>query len=260
MDFAASQSAFATALLQADRPVPDGITTVRGDADPARFAVYRNNVFVGLTRALAQRFPVTEKLVGPAFFLAMARAYAQDHKPASPLIINYGNYFADFIASFAPASGLVYLSDVARIEAAWTHAYHAADAPALDLAALAALAPETLADLQLSPHPSAHLILSDHPAGSIWNAHQQNPVRPVMDWQPQAMLVLRPEMTVDIHILPPQDAVFASLLFRGLSLGEAAETAFSANDAFDFGAALAGLTGLGAFATLQKDQGQIDED
>jgi len=257
MDFAASQSAFAIALLHADNPVPEGITTFRGDADPARFAIYRNNVFAGLTRALAQRFPVTEKLVGPAFFLMMARAYAQDHKPASPLIIDYGDDFPDFIAGFPPAGGIVYLSDVARIEAAWTRAYHAADVPALAFATLSAIEPETLADLRLYPHPSAHLIPSDHPAGTIWSAHQQDLVLPVTDWRPQAVLVVRPEMTVIVHILPPQDAVFASLLFRGAPLGEAAETALAANHAFDFGAALIGLTGLGAFATPQQDQGKI---
>ncbi|MBZ9790251.1 DNA-binding domain-containing protein [Rhizobium sp. 3T7] len=257
MDFAASQTAFADALLHADRPVPDGITTARGEADAARFAVYSNNVFVGLSKALAQHFPVTERLVGSEFFVAMARAYAQDHKPASPLIIEYGGDFPDFIASFQPASKLAYLPDVARIEAAWMRAYHAVDAAPLDLAVLAAVAPERLADLRLVPHPSAGLIRSDCPVGSIWSAHQQETVTPVADWRPQDVLVVRPEMTVNVHILPPQDAVFATCLFNAATLGAAAEAAFAAGPAFDFGTALIGLASLGAFRALQPDEGTV---
>jgi hypothetical protein len=250
MRFAASQNAFADALLNADRPVPDGITTTRGDADAARFAVYRNNVFVGLTRVLAQHFPVTERLVGSEFFAVMARAYAQDHKPTSPMIIGYGGDFPDFIANFQPAKTLAYLPDVARVETAWMYAYHAADMPPLEFPVLAAIPPEMLPDVRLVPHPSAKLIRSQHPIGSIWGAHQQ-------ETQPETVLVLRPEMAVGVHVLPPQDAVFAAMLFNAATLGEAAEAAFAANPEFDFGAALVGLARLGAFSALQPDEGNV---
>ncbi|WP_208605619.1 HvfC/BufC N-terminal domain-containing protein [Rhizobium aegyptiacum] len=252
MDFATSQSAFADALLDADRPVPDGIVNAGGRPDPARFAVYRNNVFVGLTKALAQRFPVTERLVGSEFFVAMARAYAQGHQPASPLIMKYGDGFPDFVADFEPARALAYLPDVARLEAAWTDAYHAADCEPLDLAALGAVAPEMLSDLRLVRHPSAHLIRSRFPIGSIWSAHQEEVVSPVSDWGGQAVLVLRPEMSVNVHVLPPQDAVFAASLFNAATLGEAADAAFAAAPEFDFGTALVGLAGLGAFIAFQR--------
>ncbi|WP_416340311.1 DNA-binding domain-containing protein [Rhizobium mulingense] len=257
MDFATSQNAFAGALLHADQPVPDGITTARGGADAARFAVYRNNVFVGLTKALARHFPVTERLVGTEFFMAMARAYAQDHKPASPLMIEYGGDFPDFIASFRPARELAYLPDVARMEVACMRAYHAADALPLDLAVLAAATPEMLANLRLVAHPSAGLIQSDYPIGSIWSAHQQEMVTPVADWLPETVLVLRPEMTVDVHILPPQDAIFATSLFKDATLSVAAEAAFAASPEFDFGTALLGLVSLGAFSALHQDEGNV---
>lgn len=252
MDFAASQDAFAQALLNAGRPLPAGVTTARGEADASRFAIYRNNVFVGLTRALAQRFPVTEQLVGTEFFTAMARAFAQDNKPASPLIIAYGDSFPDFIAGFAPAAALAYLADVARIEAAWTRAYHAADAPLLDLAALSARAPDDLVHLRLPPHPSAALICSEHPVGTIWAAHQGDEVVPVETWRAETVLVVRPVMTVELNILPPQDAAFARALFGGAPLGEAAAIAVAGAPAFDVGTALVGLHALGAFAALHQ--------
>ena len=61
----------------------------------------------------------------------MARAYALAEPPRSPVLMDYGAGFADFIAGFAPAASLPYLPDVARIERAWREAYHAADAEPL---------------------------------------------------------------------------------------------------------------------------------
>lgn len=252
MSFATSQDDFAHALLHPAQPVPAGITTARGTADAARFAVYRNNVFVGLTRALAQRFPVTARLVGAEFFTAMARVYAQDHKPVSPVIIDYGDDFPAFIAGFEPAAEIVYLADVARLEAAWTRAYHAADAAPLALAALGTVPQEALLHLRLRPHPSAALVHSGHPVGTIWAAHQDAAVVPVAHWQAETVLVLRPEMAVNVHILPPQDAIFAQALFAGAALGEAAEAALAREPGFDIGAASVGLLALGAFAGISQ--------
>lgn len=240
-----TQHDFATALLEPGALPPAGITTARGEVDPARFAVYRNNVFVSLTRALAQRFPVTERLVGAEFFRGMARAYAQDNTPATPLMFAYGADFPDFVAEFGPAAALTYLPDVARLEAAWTDAYHAADAVPLTPADLAGLGP-SLETARLTPHPAARLVVSDHPIGSIWAAHQGDEVKPVPEWRPESVLVVRPQMEVRVHVLPAQDAGFAASLMQGASLGAAAQLAAD-DPEFDFGAALVGLCALGAF-------------
>ncbi|MBX4949819.1 DUF2063 domain-containing protein [Rhizobium binae] len=257
MSFIESQNSFAAALLHPDRPLPEGITTARGAADLSRFAVYRNNVYVGLTTALGERFPVTKRLVGSDFFAGMARAYAADHKPASPLIMYYGDDFPDFIAEFPPAASVVYLADVARIEVAWTRAYHAADFLPLIAAALGGIAPERLADVVLVPHPSARLVRSDFPAGAIWSAHQAETLAPVADWHAEAVLIVRPALHVEVHIIPPRDAAFAALLLEGATLGEAAEAAFTANPAFQFGSALIGLIGLGAFSAFEPNEGNL---
>ena len=58
--------------------------------------------------------------------------FVREQPPRSPLLAIYGDEFADFIAAFEPARELPYLADVARLEAARTRAYHAADATPLD--------------------------------------------------------------------------------------------------------------------------------
>src|SRR5258707_7834403 len=119
---------FADALLNADQPIPCGITAHNAAIPARRFAVYRNNVVVGLGKALKSRFPVVEKIVGEEFFAAMARVFVKEQPPRSPLLATYGDVFPAFIAAFEPARELPYLSDVARLGAARTRAYHAADA------------------------------------------------------------------------------------------------------------------------------------
>lgn len=243
------QADFAAALFDPGG-LPVGTTTARGQADAVRFGVYRNNVMVALTQALKQRFPVVLRLVGEDFFQTLAKDFVRAEKPRSPLIFQYGDSFADFIDAYAGAASVPYLGDVARVEAAWTDAYHAADAGVLSVGDLAAIHPGDLLSLTLRPHPAAALILSPHPAGSIWSANQQAHVQPVASWQPEAVLVTRPALEVGVHILPKQDRDFASALFNGSTLGEAAE---GAGGDFDFGAALVGLVSLGAFQQTPID-------
>jgi len=257
MGFRASQDAFARAVTDPESALPDGITSRRGEADATRFAVYRNNVMVGLTRTLEKRFPVVTRLVGEDFFAGMARAYVRTELPRSPVMFEYGDSFADFIAGHAPAAGVRYLADVARVEAAWTRAYHAEDAAALAVADLAAIPAEDLGATTLVRHPAAELVRSPHPAGSIWGAHQVETVEQPRDWNAEAVLIIRPAMDVSVTVVPQRDAVFAEALFAGGTLAEAAQAALDADQDFDFGAALVGLVSLGAFRAPSNQGDQI---
>lgn len=260
MSHAATEAAFAAAILDPALPPPAGLTTTRGAPDEKRFAVYRNNVAVGLRKALATRFRVVERLVGEEFFALMARAYIAGARPASPLLFAYGDDFADFIDGFTPAAALPYLADVARIEAAVTRAYHAGDVAPLAVAQLAALPPERLAETRLAPHPAATLVRSRFAVGSIWQAHQHETVEPVSAAGGEAVLVVRPGLEVGVQILPARDVGFAAALLAGQALGDAAAQALAADESFDFGSALVGLTGLGAFAgTTGMDEGGEDD-
>ena len=245
-----NQAEFTACLFDPSTAVPAGVTTAHGAPDSKRFDVYRNNVIVALIGALEQRFPVTRRLVGGEFFRGMARVFIGVSKPASPLIFQYGDDFPGFIAAFDPARPVPYLGDVARLEAFWSRAYHAVDAAPLELAALAAIEPEALHLTKLVPHPSAALISSPWPVGSIWEAHQHASIASSAHAGPQTILVVRPEADVNVHILPPQDTLFAESLFARMTLGAAAEAAARDKD-FEFGTALVGLVSLAAFLSIE---------
>ena len=83
---AASQTDFAQSLLDPDRPVPAGLMAHTSQRPVRRFAVYRNNVAIALTQALADTFPVVKQLVGDEFFDAMAGVYLREQPPRSPVL------------------------------------------------------------------------------------------------------------------------------------------------------------------------------
>ena len=99
-------------------PLPPGVTARDPSQAERRFAVYRNNVAVGLTEALRAGFPVVEKLVGATFFAAMVGIFLRNNPPQSRIMMLYGDRLPQFVADFPPLAAYPYLADVARIELA----------------------------------------------------------------------------------------------------------------------------------------------
>jgi hypothetical protein len=237
---------FADALLNADQPVPCGITAHNTAVPARRFAVYRNNVVVGLGKALKSRFPVVEKIVGEEFFAAMARVFVKEQPPRSPLLATYGDNFPAFIAAFEPARGLPYLADVALLEAARTRAYHAADAKPLGAEHFATLDSHAVGVILIDMHPSTAIVRSPYPIVTIWamNSGEQE-LAPIENWHGEDALISRPYLEVGVRVLPPGGAAFVLALAAGRPLGEAAEVALADNPDFDLTANIAGLMGSG---------------
>ena len=241
------QHEFAAALLVPAMSVPAGLRGGGRQDHERRFAVHRNNVVVSLVDALAETFPVCQALVGEGFFRAMARERVLADPPRSPVLIDYAEGFADFVAGFAPAASVPYLADVARIEALRVRAYHAADAPPVAQAVYRELiaAPEALAAARLTLHPACHWLRSDYAAHSIWLAHQEleDPSSADLDGidvdQAEDVLVVRPAFDVVVTALPRGAIEFLEALRGGHALATAFIAAQAAVDDIDSGALFA---------------------
>lgn len=197
---------------------PDFVAS--GDAPDRRFAVYRNNVQHGLSRALAARFPVVERLVGVDFFAATARVYASASPPESPVLMHWGDSFADFLAGFPPAQSLPYLPDVARLEWLRGRAYHARDTVAADPSALLEA---DAAAMHLRLAPSVYLFESKWPAVSIWRRNQPGGATQALPKGGEiALIARRPDFEVIVEPLDPAQAAVLRALQAGASLGHAA--------------------------------------
>jgi hypothetical protein len=103
MSFETTVRAFAAALGEPSASPPAMTHGRLGAPDASRFAVYRNNVAVGLIGALEARYPVSRRLTGDELFRAMARAFAHAHRPRSPVMIAYGAEFPEFVADYLAA-------------------------------------------------------------------------------------------------------------------------------------------------------------
>lgn len=238
--------AFITSLLDPQADVPQGLQNPGGAPATKRFDVYRNNVAVGLTDALTAAFPVVHKLVGDAFFRAMAGVYLRKHPPKSPLMMFYGDAMPGFLRRFAPAKTLPYLPDVAALELAMRHAYHAADATAIDAAALAALDPDRLMGTRLMLAPATQVVSSDYPVHAIYRANTvADAPKPVM--RAESVLITRPGFDPALHPINAAAAACITALSQGQPLGQAMT---QAGDDLDLGAVLGVLLAQGAITEI----------
>ncbi len=242
------QREFAAALLNPDTPVPHGLVGPDREPSKGRFAVYRNNVVAGLVEALKAAFPAVCRVVGDEFFAAMARIYVALEPPRSPIMLDYGATFPDFIGMFEPAERVPYLADVARIERAWAEAYHAAEGSPIEPARLATIDSRSLPRVSFTLHPSVRLVRSSFPAVQIWLMNIDGGVPAALDifGGGENALVIRPVAEVEVRRVPAGAATFILSLAAGETVADATTLALDENPRFDLAGALRDLFAIHA--------------
>jgi hypothetical protein len=242
------QRGFAAAVLDPALPAPAGLVGPDGRHSLLRFGVYRNNVIVGLMQALRDAYPAVHRIVGADFFHAMARAYVAVEPPRSPMMFDYGVGFPEFVGRFEPAAVLPYLPDVARIERAWTEAYHSAEAAPIGPSTFSEIDPGLLPDIGFVLHPSVRIVRSCFPALTIWQMNVAGGVPGQVDLTSggEDVLVLRPEAEVEVRLIPEGSPDFIRALSSGRSVSAAFERALVADPHFDLSANLTDLIQVGA--------------
>lgn len=215
----------------------DGLTV------DARLAIYRHHVFATLTDALKATYPVVCRLVDERFFGYAADRYIRQHPPAGPCLFEYGETFADFLATFPPCRDLAYLPDVARLEWAMNVAEHADDVVSLDGRALQELDPADTPRLTFAFDPSLTLLESPWPIDRIWRANQPDAVEASVDLAAGGIRleVRRVGGDVVFRALGPAIRAFRQALIEGRTLGGAAAAALALESAFDLAGALRAL-------------------
>lgn len=245
------QIAFHAALMDPCRAVPDGLIDPEGRAAGKRFDVYRNNVVGSLSGALAEAFPAIRKILGGENFGRLAGAFVRRYPPETPMIAFYGAALPDFLETFPPVRRLGYLPDVARLELAMRHSYHAADSTPMDARALQALASERLLGARFSIAPSVRIVASDWPVASIWSFNLEDGPKP--DMRGETALVTRPGFDPQVTRLSPAGGVFVSALAGAETFGTALEAATNIEPDFDLAQALGALIAGNALVALYEE-------
>ncbi|MGZ8273478.1 MAG: HvfC/BufC family peptide modification chaperone [Burkholderiaceae bacterium] len=259
IDLAAYQDAFAAALL-ADVPVERASPEIAHLVRQPGFAVYRNTVMKGCIDALQANYPTVERLVGEEWFRAAAAVFARTRLPAQPSLLSYGDGLPTFLESFGPAREVPYLAAVARVDRWWTEAHAAADAPLLDAAQLAALAPDAMASRVLTVHPAARWGWSDDwPIYRLWVRNREGGAAGdvLVDWTGEGVLVTRAVGPVAVEALGRGGVALLDACAAGSSIDVAVGKALEAQADSDIAALICQFLRAGAFSgvrTIAKEE------
>jgi len=246
------QSAFAAALLDPARQVPEGLEHPFGGPAGKRFDIYRNTVAVSLTDALETGFPTIRKLVGAEFFKAMAGVFLRAHPPEDPRLATYGGQFPGFLARFKPVAHLPYLPDIAKLDLGLRQSYHAADTAPLSVTGLSPAAVMALRPL-LAP---ATLVLSSRFAiHDIWR-YNAEPGAPKPGTAAQDVILTRPGFDPQPHLLPESGITLARHLKGKLTLSEALMATLAIAPGADAAALVSLFLSTGAL-TLDAPEGPL---
>ncbi len=249
------QQAFAADLWSDDLHHMQGLILDDQLSAARCFNVYRNNFQSSLTDALAAIYPVVAQLVGSEFFSFMADRYLRTHPSRSGNLHNLGCALAQFLDCFQAVSKLQYLADVARLEWAYHTVFHASAPTSFDPNALEQVAAEDYPKLRFNLGLACRLVCSTYPISRIWKVNQDGYVgdkKVNLDDGPESVLVIRPELEVELWRLDAAESALLGSLESGNNLGDAVEASLKFSPDFDLQSALVRYLSSGALVAAKN--------
>ncbi|MGB1239462.1 MAG: putative DNA-binding domain-containing protein [Pseudomonadales bacterium] len=186
--------------------------------------VYRNNFTLSLSDYLQACFPVTEALVGEAFFAQLAKAYVREVPLEQPSIESYGAQFSWFIAQCPQTRELEYLADIAALEWSVDRAKQTLELSGFPFAQLESLNAQQQEQLCFTLHPSVSMISSANPIVSIWQGVSKNELEGIdMSQSETALIFVDADMQVQLQSVSATQGQFLSAVKQGQLIGQLAE-------------------------------------
>lgn len=184
------------------------------------FSIYRDSIYGGLKKALAETYPVTKDLVGEDFFNVMLNQYITEHPCQVQDLNGYGEELADFIAGLKQARTVPYLADIARLEWFYNIALNSA-VQENNLADLNRLSTEQQVQINLQLANGMALIESFYPIDEIWNMQQDNTDSELNINKNRIFLIIwKNNIDVEINRLEEEQFYFLELINNGLSFSD----------------------------------------
>jgi hypothetical protein len=145
-------SAVMQALDHGPAYLPEGLFAGSSDRVLAGMKVHANTISYARLVALEDTYPRTRGVLGHEGFNAHSRRFILQPGVTAAALAEIGEGFDAFLREAGESTGA---ADLARFEWCWLASYHAADAAALALDALAGLTPQALLDYAVQRHPAA---------------------------------------------------------------------------------------------------------
>lgn len=186
-------------------------------------AIYHNAYRARLLEALRGDYPAVHGWLGDEEFDALALAFVHAH-PSQHFSLRWlGAPLADFIDAYLIAAQAEPLSELARLEWAFTLAFDAPPGQPLSLAQMAELAAEDWPTLQVSLLPSVQWLLCRHNSLAIWRACKAQADFPGSQRtaEPEVCLIWREQLTTRYRSLAPAEATaLQGMTAQGWSFAE----------------------------------------
>ncbi|NOT98295.1 MAG: hypothetical protein HOO97_04275 [Sideroxydans sp.] len=249
------QSQFINALFNPSQDVGMLLRATQNSHVTDGLAIYRNNVFSNYHRVLSSVYPVIQRLVGDGFFTAVCDDYIHATPSWSGDVRNYGDAFADFLSTHPSLTDLVYLPDVARIEWACHQVLSKPESVKFEVAQLATIPAEQLAQSRIELCASSALVSSPYPAVKIWQTNQPDYVgdgNVDLSAGAEFGLVLRQQFAVTLHPLSAAEFEFLSQLSQHKTLADTLQAAQTVATDFDLGSCLMRHIGNGAISQISS--------
>ena len=223
----------------------------RGVAPEERLAVYADGYLARNQEALADVYEAVRHVLGEPSFAALARAYAARYPSHDYNLSFSGRHLPELLADSPYTRRLPFLPDLARLEWLVCRAFHAFEAPPMNVTRLASVPPDLWGRLQLNFQPSVGVIASAWPIRDVWTARRQprETVNIAVESRPQRVLVFRRGVEVVCELLDETQAAVLSALLAGRMLEDAVSAGVS-------GSAPADVTGW--FAHWMRERLIVD--
>ena len=167
---AATEADFQDYVLTGNPAIDGGID---GDGDEfrsSRLAIYRDAYRLRLIEVLGNDYNVLHAYLGDESFDALAAEYVAAHPSTFRNVRWFGGRMAEFLDATPRYADHPELGELARFEWSLGLAFDSPDEAPVQFEEVAAVPPETWADLRFGPHPSLRRMDLRTNAVAIWKA------------------------------------------------------------------------------------------
>ena len=183
------------------------------------FGVYRNAYVGRLVDVIASDHPLTAAYLGEDAFGDLARGYIAAHPSTTQNARWVSQHLTDYARTAPRFAPHAQVGDLIAIEAALNTAFDAADAEAITIAALQAVAPEQWERLVFTPHPSARRLTLSSNAVDLWLALKDDAEVPPAEARADELIVWRQDTTPMLRWLGVEEAMAWDEAAKGLRFG-----------------------------------------
>ena len=224
-DLARIQAEFQEYLL---RRTPGIEAEVAGSARfpvETRLGIYAGAYGSRLIDALQASYPALAVLLGEEDFSSLGARYVEAHDSPYFSIRDYGEALERFLGRHGDYAEVPLLGELARWEWTLCAVFDAADAPQLEAATLARVAPADWAQLCFTWHPSVHRLGLRWNVPQLWKALTEGAERPELRvlQEPVEWLLWRQDLGTRFRSLESGEAVVLDAARRGESFGALCE-------------------------------------